>query len=134
MKYISDSEEQTLEIAYELGRRLRPGMIVGLVGELGAGKTVFTRGLCKALAIEDVKSPTFTLVNEYKNADNLTVYHIDGYRLDGVDPESSGILEYLYSDGISIIEWAEILGIEPDISITITGSGDEPREITISEL
>lgn len=90
---------------------MQGGEIIGLVGELGAGKTSFVRGLAEGLGVGKeawIRSPTFTLINEYHG--RLAIYHIDLYRIgDRADLESLGLREYLYSDGVSLIEWFERL-------------------------
>ena len=115
-----------------LGQCLKPGDIVLLFGDLGAGKTTLTQGLCHGLGIsksEYVRSPTFTLINEYKGT--FPIFHIDLYRLDSFSEiEALGLEELLFSNGVSIIEWAEklfpkpnkilSLGIDEHIKIHIT--------------
>jgi tRNA threonylcarbamoyladenosine biosynthesis protein TsaE len=107
---ISPSAEHTRK----LGKLLRGGEIIGLVGELGAGKTCFVRGLAEGLEVSRktwIRSPTFTLVNEYQG--RLPVYHIDLYRLDSTgELEELNLREYLYSDGVSVIEWFEYFPAE----------------------
>jgi len=105
-KFVSSSEIETKEIAYKLASKLTIGDIVVLSGDLGSGKTCFTKGLLSFWKLEnDVSSPTFTIVNEYEN----NIYHFDVYRLSG--PEEFydiGGPEY-FTKGISIIEWGEII-------------------------
>jgi len=132
MKYISNSENETLCIARDLGKTLNAGDIVALSGELGAGKTVFVRGICEALGLHDVHSPTFTLVNEYDG--QIPVYHFDAYRLESNDWDSLGFDEYIYSHGISLIEWSERISLPECITVKIKGSGNQPREISIDIL
>jgi tRNA threonylcarbamoyladenosine biosynthesis protein TsaE len=111
---ISPSAEHTRTWAVRLGKLLRGGEIIGLVGELGAGKTCFVRGLAEGLEVSrktSIRSPTFTLVNEYQG--RLPVYHIDLYRLDSTgELEELNLREYLYSDGVSVIEWFEYFPAE----------------------
>jgi len=107
---------------------------VALTGELGAGKTVFTRGIAEALGVRDrVTSPTFTLINEY--CGDCTIYHMDFYRLNTIDEMIDiGIEDYLFDDGISIVEWAEKMGKllpESAIRVTIRYCKDTCREIII---
>ena len=118
---ISDSDKKTLEIGEELGRKLRKGTVVSLRGSLGAGKTVLAKGIAKALGIEEaIVSPTFTIVQEYDGTQKL--YHLDLYRLSGDDEfESMGGEEFLYPDGITLIEWAEkIEDMMPDDAFRVT--------------
>lgn len=99
--------EETEKFGIFLGENLRPGDVVCLNGDLGAGKTTLTKSIAKGLGIDDyVTSPTFTIVNEYYGDVNL--YHIDTYRLDDkIDVEYLGFDEYFYSDGVTIVEWAD---------------------------
>lgn len=99
--------EETEKFGIFLGENLRPGDVVCLNGDLGAGKTTLTKSIAKGLGIDDyVTSPTFTIVNEYYGDINL--YHIDTYRLDDkIDVEYLGFDEYFYSDGVTIVEWAD---------------------------
>jgi tRNA threonylcarbamoyladenosine biosynthesis protein TsaE len=101
------SAAETQEIGARLAQFLQPGYIVLLEGNLGAGKTTFTKGLARGLGIDGyVNSPTFTLVNEY--AGRLPLYHMDCYRLEnGQEAIAFGIEEYLYGDGVCVIEWYE---------------------------
>ncbi|MCO6509597.1 MAG: tRNA (adenosine(37)-N6)-threonylcarbamoyltransferase complex ATPase subunit type 1 TsaE [Aridibacter famidurans] len=131
--------DATFELGARLGAALKGGDVVFLKGPLGAGKTIFTKGILSALGFDtaEVTSPSFTLVNRY-DAD-LTVYHIDLWRIE--DPEgasfSVGLEEILEDeDAVVVIEWAERLGkydlgTEP-IGVEISGDGDSPREIRIS--
>ena len=106
-EYDSYSEENTIDIAEEFAKSLKQGDIVTLSGDMGAGKTAFVRGLVKCTGdMNAVSSPTFTLVNEYSGA--LPVYHFDLYRLVGNDAiEPEWMDEYLFGDGVCVIEWAE---------------------------
>jgi tRNA threonylcarbamoyladenosine biosynthesis protein TsaE len=107
-KFTSRCEEDTLELAENIESEKFPGMLICLNGELGSGKTVFVKGFAKALGIEEtVTSPTFNLVKEY-NESEMPLYHLDVYRLDE-DDKSIGLTDYLNSDAVIIIEWAEII-------------------------
>lgn len=99
--------KETEEFGEKLGSILKSGDIISLTGDLGAGKTTLTKSIGKGLGVEDyITSPTFTLINEYKGRTNL--YHFDVYRLEGsMDLYDLGFEEYIYSDGISIIEWGD---------------------------
>ena len=134
MNYESKSVEETIELGIKLGRVLRPGDVVALDGDLGAGKTHFTRGICEGMGLDsdDVSSPTFTIVNEYVEPDDRApLFHFDTYRLGGVDDFlDSGLDEYFYRGGVCVIEWSSIIEeILPDntILITIRGVGDTRR-------
>jgi tRNA threonylcarbamoyladenosine biosynthesis protein TsaE len=103
----TSSPEETLELGKRVGEGLKAGDVIALVGELGTGKTLFTQGLVQGLGVKGyVKSPSFALVNKYEG--RLSVYHLDLYRLGDVNEiYELGIEEYLYGDGVCIIEWAE---------------------------
>jgi tRNA threonylcarbamoyladenosine biosynthesis protein TsaE len=120
-----------------LGRRLEGGEIIGLIGELGAGKTCFVRGVTQGLAVGRdawIRSPTFTLINEYRG--RLPVYHIDLYRIGSRDAlEGLNLREYLYSDGVSLIEWFEKLaGDEVDeyLEVKLAYASGAKRELTFT--
>jgi len=135
MRFVSKSAEETERLGKELGEKLKKGQVVSLRGSLGAGKTVLAKGIAKALGInEAIVSPTFTIVQEYHGKEKL--YHLDIYRLSGDDEfESMGGEEFLYPDGITLIEWSEkIEDMLPDdtlfISIAIDENQDRIIEIT----
>ena len=128
------SPEETEAAGEDLGRALRPGDVVGLCGELGAGKTCFVRGVARALGVPGRPlSPTFTLVNEYPGT--RPVYHVDAYRTESVaDLLDLGLEEYFDGDGVTLVEWADkMLPLLPAraISVRIEGVGNESRTITI---
>ncbi len=107
-KITSRDQEDTLEIAQNIESEKFPGMVICLNGELGSGKTVFVKGFASALGIdENITSPTFNLIKEYNNGE-LPLFHMDAYRLDD-DVESIGLNDYFNSDGILIIEWADMI-------------------------
>jgi tRNA threonylcarbamoyladenosine biosynthesis protein TsaE len=107
---VTHSEEETADVARELAAGLRAGDVILLSGNLGAGKTAFVRGLASGLGIdpEDVSSPTFTLVHEYRGG-RLTLYHADLYRLEKVATEDLGLEEMGVADGVLAIEWPDRL-------------------------
>lgn len=107
---ISRSEDETQSIAGELAARLKPGDVVLLSGNLGAGKTAFVRGLAAGLGItpEDVSSPTFTIVHEYRGG-RVTLYHVDLYRLEKAATDDLGLAEMGVKDGVLAIEWPDRL-------------------------
>ncbi|MBO8436439.1 MAG: tRNA (adenosine(37)-N6)-threonylcarbamoyltransferase complex ATPase subunit type 1 TsaE [Spirochaetes bacterium] len=132
---ISCSEKETEEAGFKLGSTLRRGDVITLTGSLGAGKTVLAKGIARALGIKEaIVSPTFTLVQEYEGREKL--YHLDLYRLSGEDEfESMGGEEFLYPDGITLIEWAEKIGsMLPDdaFHVDIEIMNDGKREISIT--
>ncbi len=108
-KFISKSEEDTINFANDFAKNLKVGDIIILSGELGSGKTKFTQGVLKYFGLEnEISSPTFTIVNEY-NTKNTNIYHFDLYRLSDIDEfYAIGGEEYL-SNGICIFEWGEML-------------------------
>ena len=131
MRYVfrTTSPEQTEKFASRFAGLLKAGDIITLDGDLGAGKTCFTRGLVSGLGADDlVSSPTFTIVNEYDSG-RIPVYHFDTYRLgDSEEFLMSGLDEYFDRGGVCVIEWSNIIEdlIQGDaVRITITGSGDE---------
>ena len=109
IEIISNSAAQTIEIARLIGEKLKDGDLLALSGELGSGKTCFTKGLAKGLGVSEeyqITSPTFTLINEYPARCKL--YHFDVYRLSGYSElEDLGYEEYFAGDGVVVIEWAE---------------------------
>lgn len=138
-RWQSLSEEETFELGALVGTHLTGGEIFLLSGALGAGKTVFVKGMAGALGIDtdEVTSPSFTLVNRYDDG-RLTLYHLDLYRLnEGAAAAHAVDLDELLTDerAVLVIEWAERMGRYPLPSpvyrISITGDGGEPREIVI---
>ena len=103
------NEKNMLQFAEELGQRLSAGDILILTGDLGAGKTTFTKGLGLGLGVKQmIKSPTFTIIREYQSG-RLPLYHMDIYRLENGGAEDLGLEEYFDGDGISVVEWAEFI-------------------------
>lgn len=128
------SEEETMELAQNLESEKFPNMVVCLEGDLGSGKTVFTKGFAHALAIEDtITSPTFTLIKEYLTGE-LPLYHMDFYRLDK-SPEEIGLEEYYNKGGIVIIEWADVVKEylpEERLDIRIVSLAEDSRIFVIT--
>ncbi|WP_221569099.1 tRNA (adenosine(37)-N6)-threonylcarbamoyltransferase complex ATPase subunit type 1 TsaE [Alkalihalobacillus sp. TS-13] len=126
------SPEETIQYGAQLAEFLKPGDVITLEGDLGAGKTTFTKGLAKGLHIKRVvKSPTFTIIREYKG--RLPLYHMDVYRLEDSD-EDLGFDEYFEGEGVTVVEWAHLIeDFLPDdrLAITIRRLSDEERELTI---
>ena len=107
-KITTHNEMETIELAQNLESEKFPNMVICLDGELGSGKTVFTKGFAQALGIEDViTSPTYTIIKEYLNGE-LPLYHMDVYRLDG-NTDGIGIEEYFNKGGVVIIEWSDTI-------------------------
>ncbi len=140
-KIESFSDKDTYNIGLELGKNAIKGQIFCLDGDLGVGKTVFTKGFAKGLDIEeDISSPTFTIVLEYKEG-RLPFYHFDVYRIGDVyEMDEIGYEEYFFGDGVCLIEWATIIDeIIPDNVIKIRieknlENGFDYRLITINGL
>lgn len=131
-KITTKSDEETIEVAQNLESEKFPNMVICLNGDLGSGKTVFTKGFASAMAIEDVTSPTFNIIKEYIG--ELPLYHIDVYRTNG-KIDNLGIEEYFDKGGVTIIEWAEmiedVLPLERlDITFKITGENSRVMLIT----
>ncbi|TDF93871.1 tRNA (adenosine(37)-N6)-threonylcarbamoyltransferase complex ATPase subunit type 1 TsaE [Paenibacillus piri] len=128
--YEADSLEQTAELATALAKRFRPGSVITLDGDLGAGKTAFSQAVAKALGVKDtVNSPTFTLIKEYEG-ETLPFYHMDVYRLSIDEADELGLDEYFYGSGVTLMEWGalieELLPAER-LSITIEHRGGQER-------
>ena len=133
-KITSYNEQDTIELAQNIESEKFPNMVICLDGDLGSGKTVFTKGFAKSLEIEeDVTSPTFNIIKEYTSGE-LPLYHMDVYRLDG-NIEDLGIEEYYKKGGICIIEWSETIRDylpEERLDIRIKVVGEEKRVIVIT--
>lgn len=131
---ITRSAEETFEVGRRAGERLQGRAVFLLSGDLGAGKTVFAKGLASGLGLDpaDVTSPSFTLINVYDG--RLRLYHIDLYRLDPGACLDLGLEEILEEESaVTVIEWAERLGFAPDdaIEVSIDYLPDESRKITL---
>ena len=140
MIYNSNSPEETAKIANDFAKTLNPGDCICMYGNLGVGKTAFVQGLAKGLGIDEyLSSPTFTIVNCYEG--NLPLYHFDVYRIQDEDEMYEiGYEEYVYGDGISVIEWSEnIKEILPQKRYEITlekdyDKSENYRKITIERI
>jgi tRNA threonylcarbamoyladenosine biosynthesis protein TsaE len=130
----TSSAEQTIEVGRRLAAFLQPGDVVCLHGDLGAGKTHFTKGLAGVFGVkpEHVSSPTYALVQEYQGLD-VTIFHIDAYRLNSVDEALDiGLDEIFYGKGICVVEWPERVSElipEQRWKVEITHKGDNQRRI-----
>jgi tRNA threonylcarbamoyladenosine biosynthesis protein TsaE len=137
--YESFSAEDTKKVGNELGNNARKGQIYCLIGDLGVGKTVFTKGFAEGLDIEEhITSPTFTIVNEY-NCGRLPFNHFDVYRIEDADEMYEiGYEEYFYDEGVCLVEWANLIEeLLPDDAIWIKiekdlDKGLDYRKITVS--
>ena len=128
--FASNSEEDTRSLGRSLGNALVPGICVLLYGDLGAGKTVLVRGVGEALGISGVRSPTFTLINEYRAINGIFLYHCDLYRVD--DASSLGLEEY--EDSVLFVEWPEHWHNPPEnniLKVFISAVSEAEREIKI---
>lgn len=142
--YYSNSIQDTTRVANEVASKLKPGDILAYTGNLGAGKTTFTSGLAKGLGIDShVTSPTFALVNEYRNPNGLSLFHFDMYRINDIsDVETTGFFDYLDEEQVLAVEWSEnikdVLSHYPNtiyISFeTITDECDETDEINLEHI
>ena len=134
MQYITNSPAETEAVGMALGHVLQPGTILAYKGDLGAGKTAFTRGLAKGLGCTDmVTSPTYTIVNEYLSG-RLPLFHFDMYRLASSDDLwDIGWEDYQERGGVCAVEWSENVedALEGAISVTIEKLGEDSRRITI---
>ena len=134
MEFITHCPEQTEEIGAALAKQLTPGTVLAYEGDLGAGKTAFTRGLARGLGAGDmVTSPTYTIVNEYLSG-RLPLFHFDMYRLASSDDLFDiGWEDYLERGGICAVEWSENVAdaMENAIVVTIEKLGEDARRITI---
>ncbi len=144
IQFETHSPNDTLSLGEKIGRHLEAGDIVFLFGDLGAGKTTLTQGIARGLGVakeEYVRSPSFTLVNQYRG--KIPLFHIDLYRIaSSLELEDLGLEEVFSSEGISIVEWAEklfarkdaslpLLGIERWIEIHITIEQEESRKFDL---
>ena len=133
--------KETFEYGLSLGEKVLPGQVYCLSGDLGVGKTVFTQGIAKGLGIDEpVNSPTFTIVQEYQDG-RIPFYHFDVYRIGDVyEMDEIGYEDYIYGDGVCLIEWAELIDeilpenytriiIEKDLE-----KGFDYRKITVNEV
>ena len=134
---ISKSTEETIGIGSKLAKSLKAGSVVALVGELGSGKTVLTKGIAKGLGVKNVRyvnSPTFVIIKEYKG--KLPLYHFDLYRLNKSSLlDSENFEEYFYGDGVTVIEWADkIRKLLPPkyVEVRLSVAGENKRKIIIS--
>ncbi len=135
MEYITNSPEETEKLGQALAKRLQPGDVIAFEGDLGAGKTAFTRGLARGLsAAEPVTSPTYTIVNEYLSG-RLPLFHFDMYRLRCADDLFDiGWEDYLERGGVCAVEWSENVAeaMEDPIRISIRKTGENSRCITVT--
>ena len=134
---LSTSARMTMSFGRRLAKLVQGGEIIGLQGELGTGKTTFVRGFCAGIEVSQkawVRSPTFTLINEYQG--RLPVYHIDLYRIARAEEiDALNLREYLYSDGVSLIEWSERLPadeLEEYLEVSLAHRNKSKRQVTFT--
>lgn len=134
-EFISNTPEATENFSNHLAGKLEPSDVITLEGDLGAGKTTFTKGLAKGLGItRTVNSPTFTIIKEYHG--RMPLYHMDVYRLEHSD-EDLGFDEYFEGDGVTVVEWAHLIEDQlpkDRLTIRIEHQGDTKRKITVMPL
>ena len=134
MTFTTNSPAETEAVGEALGKRLQPGTVLAYRGDLGAGKTAFTRGLARGLGCaEQVTSPTYTIVNEYLSG-RLPLFHFDMYRLASADDLFDiGWEDYLERGGVCAVEWSENVedALENAICVTIEKTGEDSRRITV---
>lgn len=140
MVFESTSSQMTFEFAKKIGQNLKRGDVLCLDGDLGVGKTVFTKGVAAGLGIkDDASSPTFTLIQEYYGG-RLPLYHFDVYRIDGLwDMDDLGYEEYFYGEGVCLVEWGSMIKeLFPENTIYVRiekdlEKGFDYRKITVSK-
>ncbi|WP_429970670.1 tRNA (adenosine(37)-N6)-threonylcarbamoyltransferase complex ATPase subunit type 1 TsaE [Fructilactobacillus sp. Tb1] len=137
MKFTVTDPSQTQRLGKELANQLQPGDVLLLDGDLGAGKTTFTKGLAKGLGIKrNIKSPTFTIIREYQEG-RIPLYHMDVYRLETGGSEELGLDEYFNGDGVSVVEWSKFAEDELPANYLrlkftrLDNLGDSNREIEL---
>ena len=110
MVYETFSAEETEKLGEQIGREAKPGEVYTLIGDLGVGKTVFTQGFAEGLGIQEpVTSPTFTIVQQYEEG-RMPLYHFDVYRIGDIEEmDEIGFEDYVFGDGVSLIEWANLI-------------------------
>ncbi len=130
-RIVTKNEEETRQLGIRLAELLKPGDVLALEGDLGAGKTTFAQGIARGLGVEEaVDSPTFTIIKEYHG--RLPFYHMDVYRLESSD-EDLGWDEFFFGDGVTLVEWAgRIEELLPDHAVRITLTVGEAGERLIT--
>ena len=138
MIYETNSPEETFALGKKMGAEAAPGTVITLDGDLGAGKTLFTKGFAAGLGIDEpVSSPTFTILQEYGGG-RLPLYHFDVYRIgDPGEMEEVGLDDYIYGDGTCLIEWSELIaelipeGATRIMIVRDPAKGDDYRRISV---
>ena len=130
LMFYSRNEDELIAIGQKIGEKLEAGQVIVLTGDLGAGKTTLTKGLARGLDITQmIKSPTYTIVRQYEG--RLPLYHLDVYRI-GDDPDSIDLDDFLYGDGVTVIEWGQLLAdnLLDDYLELIIERTEEGRQVT----
>ena len=133
--FSSKSPDETLRLGEQWGREAKAGWVIGLTGDLGAGKTQLVKGIARGLGIKSrIQSPTFTLIHEYRDG-RLPLYHIDLYRLDTAEQVvAAGLEPYFYqTDGVTVVEWAERYPMKEYRDVRIDAVGENERRITYED-
>lgn len=133
-EYISNNDKETIEIAKKFMDDIQRGCVITLEGDLGVGKTTFTKGIGQSLEIDEpIVSPTFTLLRQYKGRLNLN--HIDAYRLENMDSDTLGLYDLMDEDAVVVIEWSNFVSeyLDPDYHIKIEHLDDSKRLIIIQQ-
>jgi tRNA threonylcarbamoyladenosine biosynthesis protein TsaE len=137
-EFITNSADETRRVGAEVSTYLKPGDVIFLSGQLGGGKTTFVQGVLGGLGIKEfARSSSFILVNEYTTPSQLKIYHMDLYRLEGGEMDELGLEEYLYGDGITIIEWADKMkkaAIPKYWEITLEWLDENKRRIVLKRI
>ena len=132
---VTNNEQETIEFAKKLTNYLKPGMTILLEGDLGAGKTTFTKGIGEGLGVKRIiKSPTYTIVREYQDG-KYPLYHVDLYRLTENEVPELGLDEYFEGEGISVVEWPSVAPDdlpEQRLEIALAPAVDAPEKRTIT--
>ncbi|MDF7636687.1 tRNA (adenosine(37)-N6)-threonylcarbamoyltransferase complex ATPase subunit type 1 TsaE [Leuconostocaceae bacterium ESL0958] len=134
--FVANSTADTAKLAAQVAALAQPGLVIALVGDLGAGKTTFTKAFAAALGVSDrVKSPTFNILNTYETG-RLPLYHFDAYRLEETGAEEQGFEDYLGTDGVALVEWPQFMAaLLPASQLTIDfsrGQADNERVLTVT--
>jgi tRNA threonylcarbamoyladenosine biosynthesis protein TsaE len=134
-RFDSQGEEDTYRLAKELTRLFVPGAVIGLDGDLGAGKTTFSKAVGQALEVQEtVNSPTFTIIKEYEGR-TMPFYHMDVYRITREEAEDMGLDDYFYGDGVTLVEWASVIRElipEEHLSVYIENTGWTERRFHLA--
>ena len=129
--FYSQNENQLMALGQRIGQKLQAQDVLVLTGDLGSGKTTLTKGIAKGLGIKQmIKSPTYTIVREYEG--RLPLYHLDVYRI-GDDPDSIDLDDFLFGDGVTVIEWGELLddSLLSDYLTVLLDKTEDGRQITL---